>query len=187
MIALEQTKTPLSKSLKDGNDPRYHLGWGAKPPLCRRRPHSRERARPDDGGLNRPALPTSTLQRSNVLTLAGFGGDSGGAFGACRPSSLHSPRLAGCLARRVLLHRRRRWIFSCCRNCSTVYGGCQSPNYAVALSAGCLEDFQPSKKICFRTATDGEAAQTGGYKDISGRLHLPEPFLGAHQDAGLMF
>jgi hypothetical protein len=57
---------------------------------------------------------------------SGFGGDSGGAFGVGRPSSLHCPRLAERSARRLLLHRRRRSVSTCDEHCSTAAAGCQS-------------------------------------------------------------
>ena len=110
--------------LKDGSDPRYHLGWGIAPALPPPE-QARARARPDDGGLIRPALSSSPAGPSSGPRHHGsgrvasdkrrssFGGNSGGAFGACPPSSLHSPRLAGGPARRVLLHRRRRSLFDC--------------------------------------------------------------------------
>ena len=133
-----QQKTPLSILLKDGNDPRYHLGWGARPPLCRRRPHDRGRGRVPMTGdsTGQPycrglevrgwrlvfALPTPNPYPQPLV----LGGDSGGAFGAGPPSSLHYPRLAGCPARRLLLHRRRRSISICARHSTTRWGRCQS-------------------------------------------------------------
>ena len=90
------TKTPLSKSSRTER-PRYHLGWSETPPLCHhRRRKASERARPDHGGLSRPALST------NIQTFSGFGGNSGVASARACWSSSHFPRLAGCLARRVL-------------------------------------------------------------------------------------
>src|SRR5947207_3026833 len=88
-----QTKTPLSIFAQGRSDPRYHLGWGVTPPLCRHRPYD---------CLGEGASRSRGTQPANLIPM-GFGGDSGGAFGAGSLSSLHSPRLAGCSAWRVLL------------------------------------------------------------------------------------
>ena len=113
------TKTPLSKRSRTER-PRYHLGWGETPPLCRHRRHrSSERARPDHGGLSRPtSLPGDGSWELGVgashsqsptpsSQLLGSRRQLGCGFGACLlvELTLSSTRWMSGAAR--TLHRRR--------------------------------------------------------------------------------
>jgi hypothetical protein len=94
------------------------------------------RARPDYGGLNRPALSVLSVvsgpwsvaleQRTKDNRQYSFGGDSGDGFGAglLVKLSLASTRWAP--GATPTIPCRRRWILICAHDCSIPSHACQS-------------------------------------------------------------
>src|SRR6266545_3488156 len=113
-------KNALEQLAQGRCKPRYHLGWGMRPRSAAASRSRAERARPDHGGLNRPAfgeardlrlvelflykpLASSLKSHFSAATWATARATTTrmGSARACWSSS-HSPRLAGRPARRVL-------------------------------------------------------------------------------------